>query len=526
MTGTLSGDVFTWDSPNSGRYDVSTNWSPNGIPGASDSIRFGFTDETTVDPIDVLFDASVTQFASDAEVFAGVYQWSTDGSGAEIFFDGPVVVGSTGAEPPLGLPTTGELRVEGAPMVVRSDGITIGTADRTQVGHLVLNGPSVVWTVDGNLSCLAGDISMSSASTLLIPGEASKVRVAPGPIFQWHNLEADNSSIVAPNTDFLIEDNARIALNDMTAFVCDELFFGPGGNLPETHTITSAGFVRIGSIRGERSLRLDLIGDVIVEGSVVVSAAPNASTELRLGDGVQMESLTIGQGELGGGFVVCSPPVVIQNEVVLHNAARLAGGGLTIGSGDPAVTGDEIRLTDGGVLSGLGSVSRLVLDGGELRPGLPYGIMTSTRSFELRSGALRVDLGADRLIVDGDASLGGSLIADLIPGLTLQPGIDIEVVTSAGLTGEFESFVNNTPFHLTVIVDDLSAYVRVLCRSDIDGDDEIGMRDLIQLLDSWGSCADGGANPATCPSDISRDATVGLDDLLLLIRDWGACGTV
>jgi hypothetical protein len=54
------------------------------------------------------------------------------------------------------------------------------------------------------------------------------------------------------------------------------------------------------------------------------------------------------------------------------------------------------------------------------------------------------------------------------------------------------------------------------CQSDLDGDGEVKMDDLLILIGDWGIC-DG------CVADIDGDGEVNMDDLLLLIGAWGAC---
>ncbi len=52
---------------------------------------------------------------------------------------------------------------------------------------------------------------------------------------------------------------------------------------------------------------------------------------------------------------------------------------------------------------------------------------------------------------------------------------------------------------------------------DIDGDGSVGVKDLLILLGSWGTC------PACCdcPADLDGDGTVGVKDLLILLGNWG-----
>jgi hypothetical protein len=54
------------------------------------------------------------------------------------------------------------------------------------------------------------------------------------------------------------------------------------------------------------------------------------------------------------------------------------------------------------------------------------------------------------------------------------------------------------------------------CVGDVDGDGNVGVADLLSVVDQWGVC--GG-----CSGDIDGDGTVGVGDLLAIVDAWGAC---
>lgn len=62
----------------------------------------------------------------------------------------------------------------------------------------------------------------------------------------------------------------------------------------------------------------------------------------------------------------------------------------------------------------------------------------------------------------------------------------------------------------------------VCCLGDLDCDGDVGVKDLLILLGSWGPCP---APPATCLADLDCDGSVGVEDLLILLGEWGPCGT-
>jgi hypothetical protein len=54
------------------------------------------------------------------------------------------------------------------------------------------------------------------------------------------------------------------------------------------------------------------------------------------------------------------------------------------------------------------------------------------------------------------------------------------------------------------------------CPADINGDNTVGIADLLEIIDAWGAC--GG-----CSADVNDDSVVNVTDLLLLINAWGPC---
>ena len=55
------------------------------------------------------------------------------------------------------------------------------------------------------------------------------------------------------------------------------------------------------------------------------------------------------------------------------------------------------------------------------------------------------------------------------------------------------------------------------CHGDINGDDQVGVTDLLIVIDQWGTC-DG-----DCSADFNGDGQVGVNDLLIVLDAWGPC---
>jgi CxxC motif-containing protein (DUF1111 family) len=54
------------------------------------------------------------------------------------------------------------------------------------------------------------------------------------------------------------------------------------------------------------------------------------------------------------------------------------------------------------------------------------------------------------------------------------------------------------------------------CMGDVNGDNALGVNDLLAIIDAWGACTD-------CPADINGDGAVNVNDLLYIVGNWGPC---
>ncbi len=57
------------------------------------------------------------------------------------------------------------------------------------------------------------------------------------------------------------------------------------------------------------------------------------------------------------------------------------------------------------------------------------------------------------------------------------------------------------------------------CPWDLDGSGDVGVKDLLFLLGTWGTCPPKG----DCPADFDDSGDVGVKDLLFLLGAWGPC---
>jgi|TARA_B100000959_G_scaffold286729_1_gene366797 subtilisin family serine protease len=54
------------------------------------------------------------------------------------------------------------------------------------------------------------------------------------------------------------------------------------------------------------------------------------------------------------------------------------------------------------------------------------------------------------------------------------------------------------------------------CVGDVDGDEVVGVSDLLAVVDAWGACSG-------CNADVDGDGTVGVSDILAVVDAWGTC---
>ena len=101
-----------------------------------------------------------------------------------------------------------------------------------------------------------------------------------------------------------------------------------------------------------------------------------------------------------------------------------------------------------------------------------------------------------------------------------QTGNAVEIhegdTTSIGNT----YFCNNDPTHIEGNYTDIGGNVFEDycedCLEDIDGDGQVAVTDLLELIGAWGSCT-------ACPADIDGNGSVDVADILMLIAAWGDC---
>ena len=141
---------------------------------------------------------------------------------------------------------------------------------------------------------------------------------------------------------------------------------------------------------------------------------------------------------------------------------------------------------------------------------------TFTRATSINNQTRIVGYGHNQFLTDQAAFIwqDGVITAlnDLVP---FDPNLNLESAMGINQAGQIAVGARS---------DDLDASVGVLLSliekgipGDLDGDGQVGVKDLLILLGNWGPCD----QCTKCPADLNSDCVVGVDDLLILLGNWG-----
>ncbi len=189
---------------------------------------------------------------------------------------------------------------------------------------------------------------------------------------------------------------------------------------------------------------------------------------------------------------------------------------------------------EGGILEGVGAVEPDVLNtGGDVAPGESAGLLTFQRDYQQTlGGRFDVEIGGytpgtehDQLVVDGAASLSGTIRVQFLDPFVPNVGDEFVILTAGdGVSGAFQCFDEITVgggFVEIVYEENLvkAVIVRRLTPTvvgDLDLDGDVDPADLAGLLSAWGPCTG-----ECCPADFDNSGDVGPADLATLLANWG-----
>ena len=166
---------------------------------------------------------------------------------------------------------------------------------------------------------------------------------------------------------------------------------------------------------------------------------------------------------------------------------------------------------------------------GTLRP----GGAGETGSFPLTgaltqetTGVIEIDLAGtipldeyDRVQVDGDVVLGGTLHVNILPGYAPNGGEKFTVltVTNGTLTGAFDGVTGAGAYDVSYSTNTVElTLVQPPVPGDVTGDGVVDFADLLDVLAAWGMCPNG--DP--CPADLNGDRVVNFAEVLIVLAAW------
>jgi T5SS/PEP-CTERM-associated repeat protein len=141
--------------------------------------------------------------------------------------------------------------------------------------------------------------------------------------------------------------------------------------------------------------------------------------------------------------------VAAGGNVSVGNLLRVWDGG-TVNLSGGTLTADSIQHNDGGAFNFTGGTLHVVTftgnltnGGGTLAPGDPTGTTTVVGDYTQSSGALQIELASagsyDKLVVNGNLTLGGTLSVSLVSGYSPAAGATFDILDWTNLTGTFST---------------------------------------------------------------------------------------
>jgi T5SS/PEP-CTERM-associated repeat protein len=199
---------------------------------------------------------------------------------------------------------------------------------------------------------------------------------------------------------------------------------------------------------------------------------------------------------------------------------------------DGAIIGNsaEERIELTGYIKGLGTLDYVTITGtdnvGQVGPAaVSRGNVDYLGNLVIEIGGLFAGTQHDQISHDGTAGLGGELTVQLIAGFEPSPGDSFTILVYTDYTGQFDALsLPELPAGLEwdVVYGASSLMLeaveeQVPCDGDLDGDGDVDLGDLAQLLGSYGT-TNGAAYE---DGDLDGDGDVDLADLAALLGFYG-----
>jgi hypothetical protein len=206
-----------------------------------------------------------------------------------------------------------------------------------------------------------------------------------------------------------------------------------------------------GSLRMDNASRIEnLVGGVFNAQSDATMYWNSGTAPVFNNAGTFRKSASTGTSTLSGvnftnsGTIVAESGTLSMSNGLTQTAGQtqLAGGSLSGGT----------MAFNGGSLSGNGTISAFVTNGGQISPGTSPGTLTISGNYaQSAAGVLNIEVGGlaagsqfDRLIVTGTATLNGAIQVGLINGFVPSAGNSFQAMTFASRSGNFTRLNGST----------------------------------------------------------------------------------
>ncbi len=196
-------------------------------------------------------------------------------------------------------------------------------------------------------------------------------------------------------------------------------------------------------------------------------------------------------------------------------ATTFHGGGMLTNGVDGSMT-----LAPGVDTDAVGLTNSASLAIGDMVP----GIARVDRFTQSAAGNWHIDIGGlaagtehDRLDVDQDVTLAGTVLVTLADGFVPGPGDAFTILTWSGVrSGEFASVIGCYGARIRYEANHaILEFGAGGLTGDLNSDGKVNAIDVSLLLGQWGACPE-----ACCNADLDGDGVIGANDLALLLGQW------
>jgi T5SS/PEP-CTERM-associated repeat protein len=197
-------------------------------------------------------------------------------------------------------------------------------------------------------------------------------------------------------------------------------------------------------------------------------------------------------------------------------------GGVIIG---PSLGTNLTGGTTPDLFRGVGQITGPLSNSGRIQVGLPeaaarIGSLVVSGDFSQTSiGVLDIEIGGtasnarDQLLINGAATLGGTLNVSTINGFVPQPGDVFQIVACSSRTGTFAT-VNAPGFQVEYLPTSVRLTVPVVCDPDMNQDGNVDQEDVRYLV----NVIAGAPNTTGVNPDFNNDGNENQDDVAALIN--------